>query len=58
MIIDHYAKSLEQSVFLKLEEEILNGDLKKGDTLTELSLSARLGASRTPIRAALHRLAE
>ncbi len=58
MIIDNYAKSLEQSVFLKLEEEILNGDLKKGDTLTELSLSARLGASRTPIRAALHRLAE
>ena len=58
MIIDNYAKSLEQSVFLKLEEEILNGYLKKGDTLTENSLSARLGVSRTPIRAALHHLAE
>ena len=58
MIVDNYAKSLEQSVFLKLEEEILNGDLKKGDTLTENSLSARLGVSRTPVRAALHHLAE
>ncbi len=58
MIIDNSAKSLEQSVFLKLEEEILNGELKKGEILTELSLSARLGVSRTPIRAALHRLAE
>ncbi len=58
MIIDNFAKSLEQSVFFKLEEEILNGDLKKGDTITENSLSARLGVSRTPIRSALHRLAE
>ncbi len=58
MIIDNFAKSLEQSVFLKLEEEILNGELKKGETLTENSLSSRLGVSRTPIRAALHHLAE
>ncbi len=58
MIIDNFAKSLEQSVFLKLEEEILNGELKKGDTLTETALSSRLGVSRTPIRAALHHLAE
>ncbi len=58
MIVDNFAKSLEQSVFFKLEEEILNGELKKGETLTENSLSSRLGVSRTPIRAALHRLAE
>lgn len=58
MIIDNFAKSLEQSVFLKLEEEILNGELKKGDVLTENALSSRLGVSRTPIRAALHHLAE
>ena len=58
MIVDNSAKSLEQSVFLKLEEEILNGELKKGEILTELSLSSRLGVSRTPIRAALHHLAE
>lgn len=58
MIIDNFAKSLEQSVFLKLEEEILNGELKKGESLTENALSSRLGVSRTPIRAALHHLAE
>ena len=58
MIIDSNAKSLEESVYFTLEEEILSGELKAGDSLTELSLSKRLGVSRTPIRAALHRLAE
>ena len=58
MIIDNFAKSLEESVYYQLEEEILGGVLKSGDTLTEMSLSKRLGVSRTPLRAALHRLAE
>lgn len=58
MIIDSGAKSLEEQVFNSLEEEILTGKLKKGETLGEISLSKRLGVSRTPIRAALHRLAE
>lgn len=58
MIIDENAKSLEERVYLTLEEEILDGRLHTGDTLTEISLSKRLGVSRTPIRAALHRLAE
>ena len=58
MIVDKNAKSLEESVYLQLEDELLSGRLKRGDTLTEQSLSARLGASRTPVRAALHRLAE
>lgn len=58
MIVDNIAKSLEESVFFRLEEEILSGVLKSGETLTEQSLCKRLGASRTPIRAALHRLAE
>lgn len=58
MIIDSGAKSLEEQVFNSLEEEILTGKLKKGDTLGEIPLSKRLGVSRTPIRAALHRLAE
>lgn len=58
MIVDKNAKSLEESVFQRLEEELLSGKLKRGDTLTEASLTARLGASRTPVRAALHRLAE
>ena len=58
MIVNKNAKSLEESVYLTLEEEILSGKLKKGESLTETSLSARLGVSRTPLRAALHRLAE
>lgn len=58
MIVDKNAKSLEESVYLKLEEEILNGTLKPGDMLAEISLSKRLGVSRTPVRAALHRLSE
>lgn len=58
MIVDNFAKSLEESVYYKLEEEILSGELKKGDTLAEISLSKRLGVSRTPIRGAMHRLAE
>ena len=58
MIIDSGAKSLEEQVFNSLEEEILTGKLKKGETLGEIPLSKRLGVSRTPIRAALHRLAE
>lgn len=58
MIVNQNAKSLEESVYLTLEEEILSGKLKKGDSLTENSLSSRLGVSRTPLRGALHRLAE
>ena len=58
MIVDKNAKSLEESVFFALEEEILSGQLKRGETLTENSLSTRLGVSRTPLRGALHRLAE
>ena len=50
--------SLEERVYLMLEEEILTGKLKSGEGLREIALSQRLGASRTPIRGALHRLAE
>ena len=58
MIVDKNTKSLEENVFLTLEDEILSGKLKRGATLTETSLSARLGVSRTPLRGALHRLYE
>ena len=58
MIVDKNIKSLGQSVFLQLEEEILNGTLKKGETLTEIALAERLGVSRTPLRSAIHALAE
>lgn len=50
--------SLEEQVFLQLEEEIISGFYKKGESLTEQAISSRLGVSRTPVRSALHRLAE
>ena len=58
MIVDKKANSLEESVFLTLEEEILSGQLCRGETLAETALSSRLGVSRTPLRGALHRLVE
>ena len=58
MIVNKNAHSLEESVFLTLGEEILSGQLSRGETLTETSISQRLGVSRTPLRGALHRLAE
>lgn len=58
MIVNKSAASLEESVFLTLEDEILSGKLSRGETLAENTLSARLGVSRTPIRGALHRLSE
>ena len=58
MIVDKKVYSLEERVYLRLEEEILSGYLKHGETLTENALANRLGVSRTPLRASLHRLAE
>lgn len=58
MIVDLKSPSLEEMVYSRLEEEILMGELCEGDSLTEITLSKRLGVSRTPIRGALHRLAE
>ena len=45
-------------VYSRLEEEILSGELGRGESLVEISLAKRLGVSRTPIRGALHRLSE
>ena len=58
MIISNKAGSLEELTYDRLESDILDGVYKKGESLTELALSARLGVSRTPVRSALHRLAE
>ena len=58
MIVDDRSPSLEEMVFSKLEEEILAGELARGEALGEIALSKRLGVSRTPVRGALHRLAE
>lgn len=58
MMADFKNKSLEEQTYERLEEDILSGYYKNGDALTELSLCARFGVSRTPVRSALHRLAE
>ncbi len=58
MIISEKTKSREDEVYSQLEEEILTGVYKRGDSLTEIALSTRLGVSRTPVRAALQRLRE
>lgn len=54
---DRYS-SLEEKVYDVLSEQILSGQIEKGTALTELTLCERLGVSRTPIRAAIRRLAE
>lgn len=46
------------SAQLRLRELILGGELSPGERLSEPSVADRLGASRTPARAALVRLAE
>ena len=58
MIVSKDTSSLEERVYGELEEAILSGELKSGEALTELSLSEKLGVSRTPVRSAIHRLAE
>lgn len=58
MIVSGRASSLEELTYERLESDILDGVYKKGEALTELALCARLGVSRTPVRSALHRLAE
>ncbi len=58
MIIDKHSLSLEEQVYQRLEEDILAAKIGIGTQLTELSLTKLFGVSRTPVRSALHRLAE
>lgn len=58
MIINETTKSLEEKVYLLLEDAILNGEYQRGYSLTEMSLCKKLGVSRTPVRSAIHRLSE
>jgi GntR family transcriptional regulator of vanillate catabolism len=50
--VSHSARTL-----LQLREMLFRGEFQRGERLSELPLSARLGVSRTPIRLALERLA-
>ncbi len=49
--------SLEEAVYAQLEDEILGGILPPGSVITEQMICERTGASRTPVREALRRLA-
>jgi DNA-binding GntR family transcriptional regulator len=49
--------SKADQVHAQLKEQIELGELAPGTPLSELSLAARTGASRTPVREALRRLA-
>ncbi|MFJ4169645.1 GntR family transcriptional regulator [Paenarthrobacter sp. NPDC089714] len=46
-----------EAVYLRLKSEIENGDFEPGQALTEFMLVEHTGASRTPVREALRRLA-
>jgi len=50
------AASLEEKVYLSLEEQIISKKLRAGEAVTEMKLSRELGVSRTPVREALQRL--
>jgi len=56
--MDTAATSQTVRTQLRLRELIVGGELKPGSRIAELALVERLGASRTPIRAALVRLEE
>jgi len=53
---DDSKSSLHGRVFSHLENDILNGKYKTGESLIETKLSEELGVSRTPIREAIRQL--
>lgn len=50
------AISLHGRVFIRLENDILNGHYKPGDSLSEMRVAEELGVSRTPVREAIRQL--
>ena len=48
--------SLADGLYDALKEAIIQGKLKSGDKLTELTIASHANISRTPVREALHRL--
>jgi DNA-binding GntR family transcriptional regulator len=50
------SSSLEEKVYISLEEQIISQKLRPGESVTEMKLSRELGVSRTPVREALQRL--
>lgn len=54
LLPDH--TNISETTFQRVRELIVRGKLAPGSRLVEADLAERLGVSRTPIRAALHRL--
>ena len=50
------SKTIREKVYEYLREQILSGKIKSGDRLVESDLAEHIGASRTPVREALHTL--
>jgi len=48
--------SLHNKIFELLENDILSGKYRQGDSLNELKISEELGVSRTPVREAIRQL--
>lgn len=55
-MIEYRSVSLANQVFEKIEYNILSGNYKIGERISEKRLASELGVSRTPIREALSRL--
>jgi DNA-binding GntR family transcriptional regulator len=53
---DNRQGSLRSQVYLRLQEDILDGRYQPGAALTELRVSTELGVSRTPVREAFRQL--
>ncbi len=56
MLLETDDRSLRIRVFNAIENAILDGEYKDGDSLNELRISKELGISRTPVREALMQL--
>mgnify|MGYP000659635952 CR=1 FL=1 len=55
-MIEYKSVSLANQVFEKIEYNILSGNYKIGERISEKRLASELGVSRTPVREALSRL--
>lgn len=62
MILKHMEpkpnRTLAEEVYLGMQSAIINGDILAGQRINEKEFSTRAHISRTPIRVALHRLAD
>jgi DNA-binding GntR family transcriptional regulator len=54
---DSPAQGAEESAYLYIRDQILNGVFQPGNRLPEETVAQQIGLSRTPVRGAFHRLA-